>query len=468
MNAESKLIETSAAGPDLPIRETRQQRSSEVSRLIVYAGQGIFDMAAIVAGFFLAGFVRFGLSFSLSPMAIGAVVLAIFVGVAFNNGAYSREAMERTSVGIQRALWSLIFAMAVTALAVLFLKVDDEVSRVVFGLGAVFSTLLLIGGRLLFDDVAKAPLGWRPIDQLLIVDGAPAPEAVDMPVIYADKHLLRPNASDPLMLDRLGRALRGRDRVIVACRSEHRGDWALIMKGANINGYVLAPELAEIGIIRVARLGNVPLLRISTGPLSLRSRILKRSLDLVGAVLALALFLPLFIMTAIAIKLDSAGPVFFRQERVGRGNRLFLIYKFRSMRVDQCDAAGNLSTRRDDDRITRVGRFIRATSIDEIPQLLNVLLGDMSFVGPRPHALGSLAGDQLFWEVDRRYWDRHATKPGITGLAQVRGFRGATQEPADLANRLQADLEYLADWSIWRDLAILLRTLKVLVHRNAF
>jgi lipopolysaccharide/colanic/teichoic acid biosynthesis glycosyltransferase len=144
------------------------------------------------------------------------------------------------------------------------------------------------------------------------------------------------------------------------------------------------------------------------------------------------------------------------------------MYKFRSMRVDGCDQQGARSTSRTDERVTRVGRFIRSTSIDELPQLLNVLVGHMSIVGPRPHATGSRAADKLFWEVDHRYWHRHAAKPGLTGLAQVRGFRGATLEESDLTNRLQADLEYLDTWSIWRDLKIILLTVRVLLHRNAF
>ena len=118
--------------------------------------------------------------------------------------------------------------------------------------------------------------------------------------------------------------------------------------------------------------------------------------------------------------------------------------------------------------MTRIGRFIRATSIDELPQLFNILRGDMSFVGPRPHAIGSLAGDQLFWEVDQRYHHRHVCKPGLTGLAQVRGFRGATHRREDLINRLRADLEYVNGWSLMRDIMILFATLKVVVHRNAF
>ena len=138
------------------------------------------------------------------------------------------------------------------------------------------------------------------------------------------------------------------------------------------------------------------------------------------------------------------------------------------MKVEQGDAEGNRSASKDDDRITRIGGFLRKTSMDELPQLLNVLIGDMSIVGPRPHALGSQAGNKLFWQVDHRYWQRHSLRPGITGLAQIRGFRGATEKESDLTSRLQADLEYLAGWTIWRDIQIIIATAKVVVHDRAF
>lgn len=118
--------------------------------------------------------------------------------------------------------------------------------------------------------------------------------------------------------------------------------------------------------------------------------------------------------------------------------------------------------------MTRVGRILRRTSIDELPQLINVLIGDMSIVAPRPHAVHSMARDKYFWEVDARYWHRHACKPGITGLAQVRGYRGTALEEKDLQDRLAADLEYLNKWSLWLDIGILFRTLRVIIHKNAF
>jgi len=160
--------------------------------------------------------------------------------------------------------------------------------------------------------------------------------------------------------------------------------------------------------------------------------------------------------------------VFFVQRRLGRGNRFFGMYKFRSMRAERADADGARSASREDDRVTRIGRFIRRTSIDELPQLVNVLRGEMSMVGPRPHAVASQAGDKLFWQIDATYWNRHSLKPGLTGLAQIRGYRGATEVEADLQNRLDADLEYISTWSPWADALIVLKTLRVLVHRQAF
>ena len=323
--------------------------------------------------------------------------------------------------------------------------------------------------------VSRAALGrWchrvfdgSPMSQLLIVDGVDVETPPHVHRFDATGLGLSDERGDPFSLDRLARRIDGFDGVFLACRHDQRAEWATALKGSNTRVELLVPELDTVGALGCEHFaGNATIL--VSNPLRQRDDLMKRGLDLSLTLIALAFLGPLLVIVALAIKLDSPGSVLFVQQRVGRGNRLFNVLKFRSMRVDASDGAGNQSTQRGDSRITRVGKFIRATSIDELPQLLNILRGEMSFVGPRPHALGSLAGDELFWQVDERYSHRHACKPGLTGLAQVRGYRGATHRREDLLNRLQSDLEYVNGWSVRRDLSILFGTFKVLVHRNAY
>ena len=194
----------------------------------------------------------------------------------------------------------------------------------------------------------------------------------------------------------------------------------------------------------------------------------KRVIDVMGSLALLALFSPLLVLLTVLVELTSRGPVFFRQPRIGQYGKVFTMLKFRTMCVDAADDNGTVSVCKSDARLTRVGRFLRRTSLDELPQLINVLKGEMSIVGPRPHPLGTRAGGRLLWTVEKRYWDRHAIKPGLTGLAQVRGLRGATDTTRALTDRLQADLDYIDGWHIGRDLAIIARTVGVLIHPNAF
>ena len=288
--------------------------------------------------------------------------------------------------------------------------------------------------------------------------------------VDADEHALVPDLEDPVMLDRLARYIRNMDRVIVSCRPQDRVAWAEILKCSGIHGEVIsdyAREIGALGVVHHPEAGVTGLL-VSTGQLGMRSRAIKRVFDLATSITALIVLSPVMLLCALAIKLEDGGPVFFRQRRMGRGNTFFDIYKFRSMREAKADVAGRRSASKEDDRVTRVGRFLRRTSLDELPQLINVLLGDMSVVGPRPHALGSQAGEKMFWQVDRKYWQRHCLRPGITGLAQIRGLRGATDTEDELSARLDADLEYLSNWSLFGDIWIVLSTLKVLVHDRAF
>jgi len=442
--------------------------SKQTLRLKLYAGLLMMDGASLCAAFALGNLVRFGDPLAPGGLNLLAVLLPVWLVAAFNMNAYGIEVLRKPRVGTFRSVVALMAAVGLVLLTAFFLKASAEYSRLVLAMGAAGGVFFIGFSRFLFGKHALRRLGGNPLSEAIIVDGVYVPEQPGVTLLEASRVGLTPNASDPLMLHRLGTVIQGADRVVIACTPERRAVWALLLKGANIQGEVLSREAEDVGAIGIGQFGDRTTMRVSCGPLDFRSRALKRALDLAITVPIIVFLAPLLVVVAAAIRLESNGPVFFIQKRLGRGNRLFSMLKFRSMRADLCDADGNQSTQRDDQRVTRVGRFIRATSIDELPQLLNVLRGDMSLVGPRPHALGSLAGSKLFWEVDERYWHRHACKPGITGLAQVRGFRGATNLSADLSNRLHADLEYLAGWSIWRDVAILLRTFRVLVHRNAY
>ena len=186
--------------------------------------------------------------------------------------------------------------------------------------------------------------------------------------------------------------------------------------------------------------------------------IVKRLMDLGGAGVGLLLCSPLFIGIAIAIKVTSSGPVFFRQKRYGYHNCRFRIYKFRTMFLHLTDVRGTRQTRIGDPRVTPLGRFLRKYSLDELPQLINVLRGDMSLVGPRPHVPGMLAGGMLYERLTPYYFQRHNMRPGITGLAQAFGYRGSTELPLSAVERLDRDLRYIEQWSLWLDLKIIVRT----------
>ena len=220
---------------------------------------------------------------------------------------------------------------------------------------------------------------------------------------------------------------------------------------------------------RITEVAKLPMFNASDVPLNGWSPFIKRAEDIVLSSLALLALSPFMLLVALAIKLDSPGPVFFRQKRYGYNNRLIEVFKFRSMHQHQADATAEQQTTRGDARITRVGRFIRKTSLDELPQLFNVVAGSMSMVGPRPHATATKAAGILFEQAVKEYTSRHRVKPGITGLAQINGYRGETDTVEKIEKRVEFDLEYIENWSVWFDLYILMRTVPaVLFTREAY
>ena len=232
---------------------------------------------------------------------------------------------------------------------------------------------------------------------------------------------------------------------------------------------VLAPEGYEnFQVLDSRRYGDIGTFRVMGKPLDEVAALVKRIEDVVIAAVCLLLTLPLMLVIALSIKLDSRGAVLFRQKRLGANNLPFDLLKFRSMYLEQADPLGRQLTRAGDPRITRVGRFLRMTSMDELPQLINVLKGDMSLVGPRPHPLAASAAGIAYARASSEYPIRHRVKPGITGWAQVNGWRGETTTIEQIRRRVEHDLYYVENWSLTFDLLILGRTVfSVLSRANA-
>ena len=428
----------------------------------------ILDCLAIIVGFFTASATFYTAASDTGWVAYVCLLVPLYALIASNIHAYSAPDLQDPFRAIRSGLQALAMAICGATVIVFYFKSASDFSRLTIGTGSALTILLLAMGRYVFVRHLNWFVGGNPFSTILLCDrGAPIPVG-QFSLIMAAESYFDPDEHDPHKYDRLATLIGSADRVVVTCAPEHRLAWARALRGANVQIELVVPELAQLAPLGLGPNRDMPSIIVAAGPLTRTDRAIKRLFDVTAASAALLCLLPLLLITAIAVRLNSTGPVLFKQIRIGRGNQMFRMYKFRSMYLMGLDGAGHRSTSRDDDRVTRVGRLIRKTSIDELPQLINVLKGDMSIVGPRPHALGSRAAEKLFWEVDRRYWDRHATKPGLTGLAQVRGFRGATLVEDDLKNRLHADLEYLENWSIWRDLKIIFLTVRVIFHRNAF
>jgi putative colanic acid biosynthesis UDP-glucose lipid carrier transferase len=217
-------------------------------------------------------------------------------------------------------------------------------------------------------------------------------------------------------------------------------------------------------------IGSMSVFTIIDAPGTGLDSVIKRIFDIMGSAIGLILLLPLLILVSIWIKLDSKGPVFFMQNRWGNGAQPFHIYKFRSMSQSTSNASSDgetiIQTTQNDMRVTKVGAFIRRTSIDELPQLINILIGDMSIVGPRPHAAGH---NKQYRGLVKGYMLRHKVKPGLTGWAQIHGFRGETDTIDKMEKRVEYDLEYLRNWTPMLDIYVILRTVKLVVTgKNAY
>jgi exopolysaccharide biosynthesis polyprenyl glycosylphosphotransferase len=363
-------------------------------------------------------------------------------------GALAAGALTATAAFLGGASWIYILVCAVTLFSAVYIaKVPTTLVKMWLQSSGRLSRYVAVAG----DDGARrtdlvARLSKRP-DVEIVYSGSP--EALDVFERMASQSML--------------------DEIVLTgpCSSQ------LIEHISGLD--VTLAQLADTPHVPAAFVGgdagrwNAPVAVISTAPLRSWRGVAKRGIDIVGSLTALILLSPVMIACAIAVKLESPGPVLFIQERQGYRNKPFRMFKFRSMRAAMTDHRGAQLTLRNDPRVTKVGAFLRRSSADELPQLFNVLMGDMSLVGPRPHPKGVKAGNTAYDELIPNFYARYRMKPGLTGLAQISGLRGNTETEQHLLDRFAQDQRYVAEWSPFLDIVIMARTVQHLLKgTNAF
>jgi len=382
-------------------------------------------------------------------MIVGAVTLALLVSIATMSLVYKENFdYQRRMIGYA---WGL---------SILFLTVE----RVLFGVfqkrlqarGVGRDNVLIVGtgevGRMILQKIMQSPeLGYHVVG-FINVNGNPRP-VMGVPVLGKAADI--PHVVDEYLVDEV---------IIALPEATHQEIVGLVALCEREKvGIKVFPDVFQImaSEVSIGDLGGLPLLTVRDVAMRGWRLAAKRAMDIVGATIGLILVSPLMLAIAIAIKLESPGPVFYVQERMGLDTRPFKMLKFRSMRVD-AEKDGPGWTKENDPRRTKVGTWIRRYSLDELPQFINVLMGDMSLVGPRPERPVYV---EQFRQRIPRYMDRHREKAGVTGWAQVNGLRGDTS----IAERTKYDLWYIENWSLWLDVKIIVRTiLRVFTDRNAY
>ncbi|MCW5701077.1 MAG: undecaprenyl-phosphate glucose phosphotransferase [Bradyrhizobium sp.] len=449
-----------------------------ISKRVVEDAVGVFDalvicVAAVVAKWFYIGFVLQSDQDVIPYAAVGAVG-AIVAALAFHfQGLYAFEILARPRGQTRRLLAGLVLTALAVVTAGYFLKIGEDYSRGWFISWISLSALMLLAfhlalGRMLRRWTADGLFARRV---LVYGSGTIAARLTEKAAGNGYQLQIRGIFDDPASGAEARVAVAGGLADLIAHARENPIDEVLIAlpldEVERISQLVetlsvlpvdirLCPSAAEMRRSPKALLNyqGLTVVELESRPLDDWGPILKALEDRLLSFFALVFFMPFMLLVALAIRLDSKGPVLFRQRRHGFNNTIFHVYKFRTMHVVE-DGPVIVQARRDDPRVTRVGRFLRRTSLDELPQLLNVLQGDMSLVGPRPHAL---AHNDHYSTLLERYANRHKVKPGITGWAQVKGFRGETESPEKMKARVEHDLYYIENWSLWFDIKILAMT----------
>jgi Undecaprenyl-phosphate glucose phosphotransferase len=407
------------------------------------------------------------------------VCAALFYGAHFYySGGYSAELLTTPRIQLKNVFKSWLFVFFLLAWVAFLLKITSSFSRggviIFFFVGLICLSFTHIAGAAwirsglrqgklslrrvhvigVMDEEAREQVGKRLSDRGIEAIGftiiSPSVSARNEPFINACR-----SAAVSVRETLANDAIAAIYLFFPWSDREHIEEMRLALSHTPVPVVLFADqEMEQILSSPPVRVGRLFGFEVQRAPLSLMDRLLKRSLDIIVACGALALLTPAVLFVALAIWLESGCPVFFRQDRRGFGGRPFRIYKFRTMKVQENGSEIRQATK-DDDRVTRLGRFLRRSNIDELPQIINVLRGEMSICGPRPHAV---AHDNFYDRLIETYAHRHRVKPGITGWAQVNGFRGETKEISQMEGRVEHDIWYIDNWSLWLDVRIIAMT----------
>jgi Undecaprenyl-phosphate glucose phosphotransferase len=453
----------------------RPEHLKSVRTRVSGAGLARLFQAGDAAALMLASLVASRLFDLPQAMWLGAPLLAVVLLVS--TGAYVMSSRERsrrrfgrlliaaaaagggagtvcglldpTFPAIGCAIWVANAAIALCATHVAWGSVLKTLRR----RGHLTPNLIIVGGTAAAQRLIKRAMKTRDVNILGVFDDRRdrvGPEVCGVPVLGKTADLI-----DHRILPYV-------DRIVVTVPPKASARIAQLLERLapipNPISMLLDDTDDELETQVIGRLADFDLMHVSGATERTGYLQAKRAMDLVLSVLGLIALAPLMGAVALAIRLDSPGPVFFRQRRHGYMNEEIVVWKFRSMRVETSDFAAARQVTAGDDRVTRVGRFIRKTSLDELPQIFNIITGEMSIVGPRPHAIGMLSGGADASKLVETYAHRHRIKPGLTGWAAVNGSRGPVDTPEDVRRRVALDLEYVERRSLWLDLAIILRT----------
>lgn len=471
-------------------------RVGRISPIVVGGLVRLADFAlTIFSGFLVAALYHGETEVLADPLYAAMIAIAgVSAVLAFDRlGLYSSQALAKMHRSLPRLMLGWFAAFAVVGGVAFFLKAGADLSRGWLALWLVSGAAVLVAERagvsLVMQRLAKAGrlqrraviYGTGPLTEELI-HKLEADQGMELRIIgvFDDRTDARGHASasayprlgtldDLISVSRMLRV----DLVIVALPLA--GESRLHDVANRISELPADIRLpAQATQIRLARrlysyVGPVAMIDLHDRPIADWGHVAKWTFDKFIGLCALVLLAPVMALVAIAIKLDSPGPVLFRQKRYGFNSELIEVLKFRSMHTALCDATADRLVTKSDPRVTRVGRIIRKTSLDELPQLFNVLMGTLSLVGPRPHAVAAKAEDRLYDQVVSRYFARHKVKPGITGWAQISGWRGETDTREKIEKRVEHDLYYIENWSVFFDLYILAMTpLALLKSENAY